>query len=698
MTASWTCAWTITPSRSPSSAGSWTSGAPTPISTRATSSPPRATPRARWPSTRPPTAGSRTTPSSPSGTAPRWPRTAARSDARPLLEQAFAAHEGWRELLTRLPAAGLFPDDPGLLERLGRALRGRSLRCSATGLRSRCRRGAGGNGVVSFRREAHVPKGGPDGGDGGRGGAVEVVCDDSLRDLSAFRRRAHYRAKRGGHGQGSGKHGATPGCARDPGTARHGDRGSRRAATAGTSCEAGQRAVVARGGSGGRGNRHFAAATRQTPRFAEKGLPGEERRLLPAPQAHGGRRARRSSQCRQVVSSRPSHPGTPEGGRLPVHHARAGAGHAGARRAPAGAGRHPGADRGGERGGRTGPRVPGPRRTLPAADTRARRRSARRLRPLENHAIVEAELREHGEGLSNLPRITCLSKSDLAPRRRRIEQRVERVAGRLGYAVVGTSAATGEGLDRLRDLIFERVPPAEQQPAEPASSRPPTASTGPGRARPSRCGAPGPGQFSVEGTGVERLLARHDIENEQALRYVEERLRTLGRDQGPGGGRLRARRRRGDRRHGLRARPRGALPVRDDVVAIGLRPGDRRCAGAAGLRRRRRGGRGADGAGLRVRDQRRDGKRFCEELVTQEFLERDHRHHGQPGSRRLSPPAGVDPGAPARSWSRSARPRSTATAHGSPWPSRPRADPQAQVSALRRRTATGGCPAEAEAD
>src|SRR5919206_2269224 len=68
--------------------------------------------------------------------------------------------------------------------------------------------GSGGDGAMSFRREAHVPRGGPDGGDGGRGGAVVVVCDDSLRDLQGFRQSAHYRAKRGGHGEGALRHGA----------------------------------------------------------------------------------------------------------------------------------------------------------------------------------------------------------------------------------------------------------------------------------------------------------------------------------------------------------------------------------------------------------------------------------------------------------------------------------------------------------
>src|SRR5579875_2620159 len=68
--------------------------------------------------------------------------------------------------------------------------------------------GGGGDGCLSFRREAHVPKGGPDGGDGGRGGDVVLVCDDSLRDLEHFRRASFFKAKRGGHGQGAAKHGA----------------------------------------------------------------------------------------------------------------------------------------------------------------------------------------------------------------------------------------------------------------------------------------------------------------------------------------------------------------------------------------------------------------------------------------------------------------------------------------------------------
>ena len=163
------------------------------------------------------------------------------------------------------------------------------------------RGGAGGNGVVSFRREAHVPKGGPDGGDGGRGGDVVLVVDASLRDLSSFRRGAHFRAERGGHGQGANKHGATPEAlevrvppgtvVEDPGS---GDRWDL--------LDAGERAVVARGGGGGRGNKQFATATRQTPRFAERGLPGEERYARAAAEADSPTPG--SSGCRTPASRR----------------------------------------------------------------------------------------------------------------------------------------------------------------------------------------------------------------------------------------------------------------------------------------------------------------------------------------------------------------------------------------------------------
>ena len=137
------------------------------------------------------------------------------------------------------------------------------------------RGGTGGDGSVSFRREAHVPKGGPDGGDGGAGGDVVLVGDVSRRDLGDFHRGARFSGGRGGHGEGSQRHGATapPLEVRvPPGTVAEDH-------VRGIGWEIGrpgQRAVVARGGEGGRGNRAFAGPTRQTPRMAERGLPGEE--------------------------------------------------------------------------------------------------------------------------------------------------------------------------------------------------------------------------------------------------------------------------------------------------------------------------------------------------------------------------------------------------------------------------------------
>src|SRR5581483_12412261 len=106
--------------------------------------------------------------------------------------------------------------------------------------------------------EAHVPRGGPDGGDGGRGGDVLLVCDDSLRDLQAFRRRSRFRAGRGGHGQGSQRHGAdgtTLEIRVPPGTevtAADGEEGGDLAGRRWELLDDGQRARAARGGAGGK--------------------------------------------------------------------------------------------------------------------------------------------------------------------------------------------------------------------------------------------------------------------------------------------------------------------------------------------------------------------------------------------------------------------------------------------------------------
>ena len=151
-----------------------------------------------------------------------------------------------------------------------------------------------------------------------------------------------------------------------------------------------------------------------------------------------------------------------------------------------------------------------------------------------------------------------------------------RPSGASGWAcrVVATSAATGAGLGALRDAIFERVPPeAPQRAGRRAAGHPPRLPPGRGRrVTGSRASAPAP-SGSTAG-GIERLIARHDMENDEALRYVEERLRALGRDQGARGRGLRAGRRRGDRRDRVRARSR--RPVR--LIQVPPWPAARSCS------------------------------------------------------------------------------------------------------------------------
>jgi len=140
--------------------------------------------------------------------------------------------------------------------------------------------GDGGNGCVAFRREKFVPKGGPSGGDGGRGGTVTLRAEMDLNTLLAFRYRRLFRAGRGGHGEGSqraGRAGRDLTIAVPLGTIVLDEATGERIADL---VADGQEVVVARGGRGGRGNSHFATPTHRAPRESEPATPGEERWLL----------------------------------------------------------------------------------------------------------------------------------------------------------------------------------------------------------------------------------------------------------------------------------------------------------------------------------------------------------------------------------------------------------------------------------
>ena len=391
------------------------------------------------------------------------------------------------------------------------------------------RAGAGGNGCLSFRREAHVPKGGPDGGDGGRGGNVIVRCDDSLRDLQAFRRRAHFRADRGGHGEGNLKHGRdgeTLVITVPPGTQVERWDGTRYDLVA-----PGQEVVVARGGSGGRGNKRFAGPTRQAPRLAERGLEGEDGellfqlKLLADVGLVGLPNAGKSSLLARITRAAPKVGAYPFTTLEPV----LGTLHAADRQLVIAD--IPGLIEGASAGAGLG------------HDFLAHVERCRLLvhvlelapldgsDPVANHATIERELALHDPRLAELPRLLALSKADLVDEAAGAAA-VAEWAERVDHPVLLISSATGQGLDALTRELLRRVPlvsvreeagegGGESGVAEYKVFRPAARRT-------FEIERTGKGEWRVSGEGVDRLIARHDLEHEDALPHVEGRLRSMG--------------------------------------------------------------------------------------------------------------------------------------------------------------------------
>jgi GTP-binding protein len=392
--------------------------------------------------------------------------------------------------------------------------------------------GAGGNGCISFRREAHVPRGGPDGGDGGHGGDVVLVCDASKRDLGALRGSKHFRAPRGRNGKGSNRHGARGEDLEipvPPGTQAEAVDGSRIDLTV-----AGQRAVVAAGGRGGHGNKRFATSTRQAPRFAERGTRGEadwielRLKLLADVGLVGLPNAGKSSLLARLTRA------TPKVGDYPFTTLSPVLGTIEGEDRQAVLADIPGLIEGAAAGAGLGHEFLAhvERCSMlvhlvelaPAAGD-----------PASNYGTVRAELEAHGAGLERLPELVVLSKRDLLPTAE-VEAAVAEWEGRLedgALGVLAVSSATGESVDELRRRILAELPDVAAQPAAASGAEAAEFEAEHRVYRPAGEGGywverEEDGGFRVLGRGVELLFERHDTANEEALAYLEQRLAEIG--------------------------------------------------------------------------------------------------------------------------------------------------------------------------
>jgi GTP-binding protein len=331
------------------------------------------------------------------------------------------------------------------------------------------RAGAGGDGASTMRHEAHVPRGGPDGGDGGRGGSVYLRVDAGQTALHDFRFKHRFSATPGGRGERQKRHGkagvdlylAVP-----PGTAVIDLATDMLIADL---VAVGQEIMVAKGGRGGLGNVHFATATRQAPRHAQKGEPGEEReirlelRLIADVGLVGLPNAGKSTLLAALTNATPKIAAYPfttlepnlgvmdlgiDDGRLPTiadvpgliegASSGAGLGHAFLRH------------------------VSRTRVLLHIVDGASRD-------PAWDHEVIREELAAHDPALLAKPLLTVFNKLDL-PEAREAWRAFEAAMRKAGIPVLAISADTGEGLDALREAVGELLPDADglAEPPDPA--------------------------------------------------------------------------------------------------------------------------------------------------------------------------------------------------------------------------------------
>ncbi len=389
------------------------------------------------------------------------------------------------------------------------------------------RAGDGGDGAATFRREAHVPRGGPDGGDGGRGGSILLQVDPGLTTLRDFRFKHHFRAEPGGRGLGAKRHGKS---GEDlllpvpPGTGVLDDATGELLADL---VATGQSATIARGGRGGLGNVHFATSTHRTPMHAQKGEPGEERwlrlelRLIADVGLVGLPNAGKSTLLAALTAARPkiaAYPFTTLEPNLGVM------------------------DLGDDEDRRpTIADVPGliEGASAGAGLGHAFLRHVERTRvlvhlvdgagrdPEWDFGVIREELRLHDPALLEKPLVVAFNKMDL-PGAREAWPVFSAARRAESLSCVAISADTGDGLGHLRELLAELLPDAEGLAAEPE----------PSGVVVHRLDAAGDGftmeregeAFRVRGKRIERIAAQTNFDVEESSERFQRALGRLGID------------------------------------------------------------------------------------------------------------------------------------------------------------------------
>ncbi len=389
------------------------------------------------------------------------------------------------------------------------------------------RAGAGGDGASTFRREAHVPRGGPDGGDGGRGGSVYLRVDVGQTTLHDFRFKHHFSATAGGRGERSKRHGKAGEdlyLAVPPGTGVIDIASGELIADL---VAAGQAVMIARGGRAGLGNVHFATATHQAPKHAQKGEPGEERelrlelRLIADIGLVGLPNAGKSTLLGALTAATPriaAYPFTTLEPNLGVMDLGLDDG-----RRPTIAdvpGLIEGASGGAGLGHAFLRHVERTRILIHIVDGSARD-------PRWDHDVIRGELEAHDPALLAKPMLVVFNKMDL-PEAREAWPAFEVSLRGLGVPVLAISADSGEGLDELRSVLGDLLPDAGELAAPPD----------PAGIVVHRLEAAGDGftveredgAFRVRGKRVERLVTQTSFEVEESAERFQRELARNGVD------------------------------------------------------------------------------------------------------------------------------------------------------------------------